>query len=157
MNSPASGATIRRMEAADVDAVVALAGSLKDAPHWPPRAYLEALLPELSPRRIALVAAGPRGAPAGFAIASLVPPQAELETIAVALSSQRQGIGRRLLAAVVEELSRAGVRELLLEVRAANQPAQALYRSLGFAQTGRRPRYYADPVEDALLFARPLV
>jgi ribosomal-protein-alanine N-acetyltransferase len=49
------------------------------------------------------------------------------------------------------ELAIAHVQELFLEVRASNRAALALYLSLGFSQTGRRPRYYIDPVEDALL------
>jgi ribosomal-protein-alanine N-acetyltransferase len=77
--------------------------------------------------------------------------QAELETIAVAAPSQRQGVGRQLWAAMARELRLAGVREVRLEVRASNRPAIGLYRALGFAETGRRPRYYADPAEDAVL------
>jgi len=87
----------------------------------------------------------------GFAVASVVGPQAELETIAVAAGEQRRGVGRRLFLALLEELRRAEVREVLLEARASNHPALELYRALGFAATGRRPRYYDDPVEDAVL------
>jgi ribosomal-protein-alanine N-acetyltransferase len=88
---------------------------------------------------------------AGFAVASLLPPQAELESIAVALAAQRQGLARRLFAVLADELQAAQVTEVLLEVRASNQPALGLYQRLGFAETGRRPRYYHDPVEDAVL------
>ena len=52
---------------------------------------------------------------------------------------------------LVEKLSLAGVREVILEVRASNLPALALYRQLGFVETGRRPRYYQAPEEDAIL------
>jgi ribosomal-protein-alanine N-acetyltransferase len=38
----------------------------------------------------------------------------------------------------------------MLEVRASNHPAIGLYRRLGFAETGRRKRYYRDPMEDAV-------
>jgi len=57
---------------------------------------------------------------------------------------------------LVEELKRSQVEELLLEVRASNGQALEFYRRRGFSQSGRRPRYYADPVEDALLLALPL-
>ncbi len=43
----------------------------------------------------------------------------------------------------------AGVTEVILEVRASNQPALGLYRRLGFVETGRRPGYYMDPPEPA--------
>ena len=33
----------------------------------------------------------------------------------------------------------------------SNQAARAFYTSLGFVEEGRRPSYYADPVEDAIL------
>ena len=145
---------LRRMGADDPDQVIALAGSLIHAPHWPRMAYLDAINPELTPRRIALVVEDVKTrAVVGFAVASLMAHQAELETIAVATPSQRRGVGRRLLAALAEELAQAGAQEVLLEVRASNYAAQGFYRSLGFSETGRRPRYYADPVEDAVLMA----
>jgi ribosomal protein S18 acetylase RimI-like enzyme len=53
-------------------------------------------------------------------------------------------------------LRTAGVREFILEVRASNQRALGFYRSLGWSETGRRPRYYADPEEDAVLMSLEL-
>jgi [ribosomal protein S18]-alanine N-acetyltransferase len=148
---------IRRMTAADVDGVLALAEGLKDAPHWAAPAYMAAVDPEGVRRRIALVAEDAQnGAVAGFAVAGLVMPLAELETIAVAAEGQRRGVGRRLLARLTEELRAAGVTEVILEVRGSNGAALALYRGQGFAETGRRVRYYADPVEDAVLMGRRL-
>jgi ribosomal-protein-alanine N-acetyltransferase len=148
---------IRRMTATDVERVVEIAASLRDAPHWPMAAYLAALNPEGVPGRIALVAeSSESGVVAGFAVASLVLPEAELETIVVAQEGQRRGVGRRLLVAMTEELRARGVTEVILEVRALNGAAQALYRGQGFAETGRRPGYYADPVEDAVLMGMRL-
>jgi ribosomal-protein-alanine N-acetyltransferase len=89
----------------------------------------------------------------GFAVASVIPPQAEIETIAVAAEEQRGGIGGQLLRALLGELRRVGVTEILLEARVSNQPALRLYAAAGFRQTGVRPRYYADPQEDAVLMA----
>jgi ribosomal-protein-alanine N-acetyltransferase len=152
MNTDAAGVRVRRMSAADLERVRAIAESLEDAPHWPLAAYAAAVHPEGEPQRIALVAETVEsGAVMGFAMASVVGPQAELETIAVAAEGQRRGVGRRLFAALREELKRAEVRAVLLEVRTSNHPALGLYRALGFAAAGRRPRYYADPVEDAVL------
>ena len=152
--NPPHGAEIRirRMAPADLDRVIELALSLEDAPRWPRSAYLAVLNPEAAPPRIALVAeAEETGAVQGFAIAGLLPPQAELETIAVAAEDQRRGVGRRILIAMADELKKALVTEVLAEVRASNSPALAFYRAQGFAMTGRRPRYYADPIEDAVL------
>ncbi len=92
----------------------------------------------------------------GFAVASVVAPEAELETIALAAEGQRRGVGARLVGALVEQLRRERVTELLLEVRASNQAALAFYRAEGFRKTGRRVGYYADPKEDAVLMVRRL-
>jgi ribosomal-protein-alanine N-acetyltransferase len=142
------------MARADLDRVIEIAQSLKEAPHWPLAAYQTALDENSEPRRVSLVAEDlETGVVVGFAVACMVAPQAELETIAVAAESQRRGVARRILAALAEELKRLRVREVMLEVRASNQSALALYRSTGFRETGRRPRYYIDPVEDAVLLS----
>jgi len=153
---------IRRMTEADLDRVLAIAQDLPQAPHWTRPAWLNAINsqfePESAPHRIALVIhasdAGPQsGSILGFAVASLLPPQAELETIAVAQESQRLGLGELLFRALTIELKAAGVSELLLEVRASNRPALAFYAALGFVKTGIRSSYYADPIEDAILMS----
>jgi len=157
----ADGVQIRRMTAADLDRVLAIARNLPQAPHWPQAAWLNAINsqfePESTPHRIALVAVGPQpGSIRGFAVASLLPPRAELETIAVAPEMQRLGLGERLFQALAVELKAAGVGELELEVRASNRPALAFYRALSFVKTGFRPAYYAEPIEDAVLMRLPL-
>ena len=141
------------MTAADVPRVMEIAASLPEAPHWPESAYLDALNPESMPRRIALVAAGPTAwaRRRALLVASLLPPQAELESIAVAAGSQRQGLGRMLFDSLVNELKKAGVLEIVLEVRASNHTALSFYRSAGFGQIGLRRAYYVDPIEDAVL------
>jgi ribosomal-protein-alanine N-acetyltransferase len=145
------------MRKADLDRVVAVARGLKEAPFWAPAAYLAALELSSLPRRIALVAEVPEsGAILGFAVASVLAPQGELESIAVSGAEQRRGIGRKLFLAMTEELRAAGVREMLLEVRASNKQAGDFYRSLGWSEAGRRPRYYADPEEDAVLMSMKL-
>jgi [ribosomal protein S18]-alanine N-acetyltransferase len=149
MKADAAGVRIRRMAEADLEPVMAIAESLRDAPHWQREAYGAALDAGATPRRIALVAEG--DAVMGFAVASVVTPQAELETIAVAAGEQGRGIGRRLMSALVAELKGEGVGEVLLEVRASNQRALEFYRSLGWDETGRRPGYYSGPEDDAVL------
>jgi ribosomal-protein-alanine N-acetyltransferase len=152
MNSPAAKSAIRPMTVADLERVEEIARRLQDAPHWPSAAYFAALDAQAALRRIALVAEDAEtGAISGFAVASVLPPEAELETLAVAAESQRHGVARQLFTALADELRRTQVTQVMLEVRASNRPALALYRALGFLENGRRPRYYIDPVEDALL------
>lgn len=149
------GLRIRPMTTADVESVRTLADGLPHAPHWTQFSW-QRLLDAVALRRVALVAEAAPGIVAGFAIVSLLAPEAELESIAVASEFQRQGVGRLLIHAVEAELRAAEVTALLLEVRPSNIPAQALYRALGFVEAGRRPGYYADPAEDALLLRRVL-
>jgi len=157
MNSPGAEVRIRPMTAADLDRVMAIAESLKDAPHWPPASWEAALDPHGLPRRIAMVAElDEAGGPAGFAVASRVGPEAELEAIAVAADAQRRGVARSLLGALAAELQMAGADVLLLEVRASNAAALSLYGSFGFVESGRRRRYYLDPEEDAVLMSLPV-
>ena len=152
MNDPAPGFRIRSMALTDVDGVAALASSLPDAPRWPRAAYEGCLDPHAAVRRLSCVAeAAKTGVLAGFAIASLNSPQSELESIAVATAFQRRGVGSGLWRFLASALAEKGASEAFLEVRVSNRRALALYRSLGFAEAGRRPRYYADPTEDAVI------
>ncbi len=149
---------IRRLVESDLEGVLKIAENTNEAPRWPRQTFVEMLSGEFLSRRIALVAAGASAPDAlGFTVASLIPPEAELENIAVAPGVQRQGIGRRLLAELVLNLRLAGITTLHLEVRASNSAAIGLYNSFGFNETGRRPRYYSNPVEDAALMALRLV
>ncbi len=97
--------------------------------------------------------------PGGFLIGRTVADEAELLTLAVAPDRRRGGIGARLIAAFTAEALARGSATAFLEVAADNAAALALYRRHGFAETGRRRRYYADgpgaPV-DALVLCRVL-
>lgn len=84
-----------------------------------------------------------------------VPPQADVQTIAVARRSQGHGLGRALLDALVAEAGSRGCTQLFLEVRDDNAPAIALYESAGFERQGRRRDYYGHGL-DALVLRRRL-
>jgi len=72
---------------------------------------------------------------------------------------RRRGIGRALLDSVVAEAQRRRAGSLVLEVATENAPARLLYAACGFAQVGRRPRYYrrADGRADALILRRAVI
>jgi len=150
MTDPINATHIRCMSPEDLDRVMEIAASLKDAPHWTRANYVAALDPASTPRRIALVAEE-GGKVLGLAVASQIPPQAELEIIAVDTHYQRCGLARGLFAELAGRLAGAGATEIHLEVRASNERALRLYRRLGFVETGRRPGYYHDPPEDAVV------
>lgn len=90
-----------------------------------------------------------------YAVLMPVLDEAELLTIAVARSRQRQGLGRTMLLAQMQWARECKMRKLFLEVRVSNHAAIALYRSLGFAEIGMRRGYYQGTHgrEDALLMA----
>ena len=138
----------------DVLRVSEIAGTLNEAPRWAPGVYERALDPEGSPYRISLVAEHPEAGIVGFLVTLLIPPQAELEMIAVSHAARRNGIARNLIGALTAKLRERQVTEVMLEVRESNQGARMFYASLGFRETGRRPAYYADPQEDAILLHR---
>ena len=94
------------------------------------------------------------GTVAGYVGSQSVMGEADMMNIAVSADYRRQGIGQTLVERLVAELSAAGVHSLALEVRASNEPAKALYEKLGFTQVGRRPNYYRNPREDALILRK---
>jgi ribosomal-protein-alanine N-acetyltransferase len=84
-----------------------------------------------------------------------VPPEADVQTIAVAPRSQGRGLGKVLLDALVAEARRRDCAQLFLEVRVDNAPAIALYERNGFTREGRRRDYYGAGL-DALVMRRRL-
>ncbi|WP_261506500.1 ribosomal protein S18-alanine N-acetyltransferase [Chromohalobacter canadensis] len=82
----------------------------------------------------------------GHAVLAWLPFEAELQAITVAPNVRRQGIAGMLLAHIVTRARQGGAERLLLEVRASNAPALALYRQYGFDEDGCRHGYY-PPVE----------
>ena len=80
--------------------------------------------------------------------------EADIMNVAVHPEYRRQGIAEGLICTLVEELKNRGIHALLLEVRATNAPAIALYEKLGFQQVGLRKNYYRNPKEDALILRK---
>jgi ribosomal-protein-alanine acetyltransferase len=156
MISPKDAVRVRPMVAADISPVMDIANSLPDAPHWEAEVYGEMVDPARKPARICLVAEDSDRLLMGFGVAVLVPPQAELEAIAVGEERQRRGIAGKLFSELLTELRRFDITEVILEVRESNRIAQAFYRASGFVEAGRRRDYYADPQEDALLMRRAI-
>jgi [ribosomal protein S18]-alanine N-acetyltransferase len=88
-----------------------------------------------------------------FIAARLVADELHINNVAVTHDYRRLGIAKKLLETVLDEAARREAQIAFLEVRAGNAPAQALYARCGFRVTGRRPGYYNQPVEDALVMS----
>jgi len=92
----------------------------------------------------------------GFLVARQVPPEWELENIAVDPSMRRTGLGTELLGALLLRAKQTNSESVFLEVRESNQTARRFYERAGFHQVGRRKSYYAEPSEDAILYQMTL-
>lgn len=88
---------------------------------------------------------------AGMIVVWLIVDEAHIATFATHPDFRRLGLARRLLAETLLVCIRAGMYSSTLEVRAANLAAQNLYLAFRFEEVGRRPRYYRDNNEDALI------
>ena len=82
----------------------------------------------------------------------------ELEILELAVSTKhrRQGHASFMLENFLREAAHTGERQIYLEVRESNLPAIGLYTKFGFSRAGRRPNYYRDPTEAALLMQRAI-
>ena len=80
--------------------------------------------------------------------------ETDVMNVAVHPDFRRKGIAESLIETLIMELKNRGSRALMLEVRASNAPAIALYEKLGFQQVGCRKNYYRNPKEDALILRK---
>lgn len=97
--------------------------------------------------------------PLGFIQTQAVLDEAEINTIVVARQARKRGVASKLLSATFDRLRETGVGRVLLEVADDNIAAIALYRDCGFAEIGRRKRYYrrkSGREVDALVMERDL-
>lgn len=157
---------IRPMRPADLEAVLTIAAASPEAPVWQPSGYAAYLNPPQPPLLRAAFVAADSGSVVGFAAATLLldsPTTAnpenrcELDSMAVDPTARRQGIGSALLGAVLAWAAEHRSHHFGLEVRASNAAAIRLYERHGLRREGLRPRYYRDPIDDALLLGKPLL
>jgi [ribosomal protein S18]-alanine N-acetyltransferase len=87
----------------------------------------------------------------GAVVVWMILDEAHIATLAVHPDYRRRGISRQLLVTILRQAIEHGAALATLEVRANNLAAQALYKQFKFDIVGRRPRYYQDNFEDALI------
>ncbi len=90
----------------------------------------------------------------GFVLARAAAGEAEILTLAVTPAARGNGLGRRLLQAVIKRAHEMGASAMFLEVGVDNPAALALYAGLGFTKAGLRKGYYRGV--DALVLRLPL-
>ena len=90
----------------------------------------------------------------GYVGSQTVMDETDMMNIAVHPDFRHQGIATGLVVDLIGALKLRGSHCLTLEVRASNEPAKALYEKMGFRMVGRRPGYYQNPREDALILRK---
>jgi ribosomal-protein-alanine N-acetyltransferase len=90
----------------------------------------------------------------GYAITMLLYDEAHLSNIAVHPDWRKMGVGSSLLSKMLDLLGQAGYSKVTLEVRESNLAAISMYEKLDFVAVGKRPRYYLDNSEDAVIMWR---
>jgi len=144
------GLTICRARLADVKAIWAIEKLSFPSP-WSRWTFLTELGNPLSHTLVAGPSSPQPWKPWGYIIFWLIAEEMHILNLAVHPHHRRRGIARRLLTEALNLARTLGAQEAWLEVRPSNTPALALYESFGFEEVGRRPQYYSDTQEDALL------
>lgn len=140
---------IRPMTPADIETVVQIDTAAGILSPWSPNAYAHELLKPTAFCWVAEVEAQLAGSLTLWEVVG----EGEIANVAVHPGFWRQGIGRALVQTALDKAAELGLTRVLLEVRASNESAQALYRSFGFVEDGRRRAYYVNG-EDAILMSR---
>jgi len=138
---------IRKMTLEDVPGVIDLDQKSFSLP-WPERSFRFELTANPASR---CWVADFDGRIVGMIVVWLIIDEAHVATLATHPDFRRRGIGTKLLSHALRHMIDEGARSSFLEVRESNSSAQDMYRKFGYEASGRRPRYYKDNDEDAIL------
>jgi ribosomal-protein-alanine N-acetyltransferase len=145
-------ARIRAFRPEDIPELVSITEESSQAAGWSRESYeklcrSEGFLAFVSERA---------GSVSGFVVGRQMADEGEILNVAVRRENRRKGEGQALLSTVLKQLHRRGVRRVYLEVRESNEIGIAFYQEQGFAKTGRRPGYYREPEEAAVLMEKKI-
>jgi ribosomal-protein-alanine N-acetyltransferase len=140
--------SVRKMEPCDIPAVVEIDRASFSLP-WPESSYHYELHDNKASR--CLVAEDGENGVVAMIVSWMILDELHIATFATRSDHRRKGIGKLLLRSALDVAREDGARRAFLEVRESNNAAQAMYEGFGFKKTGRRPRYYRDNDEDAIL------
>ena len=137
--------TIRKGGNQDAAAILAVMEDVYEASPWKLE-QIEADLGQASSTYFLALDEG--GKVLGFVALQETLYEVEILQIAVKRAFQGQGLAQQLLAQLPDQ------KEIFLEVRVSNLPAQGLYKKMHFEEIARRKNYYHDPTEDAVIMKR---
>lgn len=138
---------IGRMQESDLEQVVAL----ERENNLSSRGVQKYRLALNDPTNLLLVASDSTRQVIGLFSGQVVLDELQIDNLVVAESQRRKGLATRLLKLGLSEAFSAGARHAVLELRAANTVASALYMRCGFVVAGRRRNYYHHPEDDAVI------
>ncbi|MBV6396515.1 MAG: Ribosomal-protein-alanine acetyltransferase [Anaerolineales bacterium] len=143
---------MRRMTLEDVPAVVEI-DQLSFSLPWSERAFIHEIQDNPAARCWVMTR---DGVVASMLILWIIVDEAHIATIATHPNHRRRGHARKILIEALRAAREEGVLKALLEVRARHVVAQKIYCDIGFEEVGRRPMYYRDNGEDAILMTLDL-
>lgn len=143
---------MRRVEERDIDRILAIQAACPEIAQWTAWDYDRVARGEMagwvSEQESDVV---------GFLVARRVVNEIEILNFAVSPEARARGIGTLLLQEAIRWGTEFGAVQAILEVRASNASALRFYERHSFQIVGRRPCYYNEPREDALLLTAKLV
>lgn len=119
---------------------------------WTEAAFLAEIHKPYSLSRVLMI----RDRLVGYLCLNLILDEGHILNLAVHPDFRRRGLATRLINEALPELKKKGCRFLYLEVRGSNIAAKQFYEHFEFREAGLRKKYYASPVEDAVLMMRQL-
>ena len=153
MTSPqgGTGATLRPMRWWDIAPVLLLEAELYPDDPWTASGFWSELAGVPATRYYVVATDGPDVV--GYAGLLAIQHEADVQTVAVRRDRQGSGLGAALVADLLAEADRRACTQVLLEVRADNEPALRLYAGFGFESIAVRRDYYG-PGTDARVLRR---
>ncbi len=141
------GYAVDVMQAVDLDAVIQIESTIYSHP-WTRGNFNDSLTAGHQAWVVRL-----KGEIIAYSVMMLVLDEAHLFNLSVAKPYQQKGLGRELLAYMIDQATALGARQMYLEVRSSNVAAITLYEKMGFVENSRRKGYYPAEGgrEDAVL------
>jgi len=142
--------TIDLMQRADLPEILAIEKVSFVSP-WTAGMFAEELENKLAQCLVIRINYGSKSVVGAYIIFRLIADEAHLHNLAVKKEFQRNGLARNLMEAMKDIALQVGIVARTLEVRESNKEAISLYLKCDFVVKGRRPLYYTDTHEDALI------
>jgi [ribosomal protein S18]-alanine N-acetyltransferase len=149
-NPRPSACVVRKCQLDDVLSIQKILAESPQAAFW----SLQAIEDVLRQSWVTALVSEQGGEVTGFLVGRRLMDEGEILNLAIHIKHRKHGHGHALVNALLDQYQRLAVSRLFLEVRESNADAIHFYQSLGFQQTGRRPTYYRDPPEAALLLEK---